>query len=128
MSEDRLTVAIIYGGRSAEHEVSQRSAASVFQAMDKKRYEVIPVLIAQDGPSYRTPQDVSTFVSDQADVKDFRLILSPDPAQKIDVVVSEDQVIRIHQCAVDFIPGTSGIVQAKTPMLNDRKVETRHEP
>jgi len=35
MTEAKLRIAILYGGRSAEHEVSIRSAASVFAAMDR---------------------------------------------------------------------------------------------
>ncbi|MHB8171352.1 MAG: D-alanine--D-alanine ligase family protein [Thermincolia bacterium] len=46
---DKLRVAVIYGGRSGEHEVSLQSAASVMEAMDRKKYEVIPVKITKKG-------------------------------------------------------------------------------
>ena len=39
----RNKVAIIFGGKSAEHEVSLASATNVYQAMDKERF--MPVLI-----------------------------------------------------------------------------------
>src|SRR5512147_901328 len=45
----RLRVAIIYGGRSGEHEVSLRSAQSIMAAMDRGTYEVIEYLIGKDG-------------------------------------------------------------------------------
>lgn len=45
----KLRVGIIFGGRSGEHEVSLRSAASVLAAIDKKKYEVVPVGIAKTG-------------------------------------------------------------------------------
>ncbi len=45
----KLRVAVIFGGRSGEHEVSLVSAASVMQAMDKERYEVYPVGITRSG-------------------------------------------------------------------------------
>jgi len=42
-------VGILFGGRSGEHEVSLLSAASVVNAIDKKKYEVVPVGITKDG-------------------------------------------------------------------------------
>jgi D-alanine-D-alanine ligase len=45
----RLTVGIIFGGRSREHEVSLASAASVIQAMDRGRFEPVPIGIGKDG-------------------------------------------------------------------------------
>ena len=49
MSTSKLRVAVLFGGRSGEHEVSIRSAASVIAALDRSRYEVIPVGIAKSG-------------------------------------------------------------------------------
>jgi len=45
----KLRVAVLFGGRSGEHEISIRSAASVVQALDRSRYEVIPVAITKQG-------------------------------------------------------------------------------
>lgn len=42
-------VAVLFGGRSGEHRVSLSSAASVIEALDKEKYEVIPVAITQEG-------------------------------------------------------------------------------
>jgi D-alanine-D-alanine ligase len=44
-----LRVGIIFGGRSAEHEVSLVSAASIIQALDKTKYEVVPIGITPNG-------------------------------------------------------------------------------
>src|SRR5215470_16059663 len=49
MTERRMRVGVIYGGRSGEHEISLRSAASIIAALDPTRYEVIPVGITKDG-------------------------------------------------------------------------------
>jgi D-alanine-D-alanine ligase len=46
MSERRLRVGIIFGGRSGEHEVSVRSARGILRALDPARFE--PVLIGID--------------------------------------------------------------------------------
>jgi D-alanine-D-alanine ligase len=45
----RLRVGVVYGGRSGEHEVSLRSAATVIGALDPARYEVVPIAITKDG-------------------------------------------------------------------------------
>jgi len=45
----RLRVLLLFGGRSAEHDVSRVSAAAVAGALDPARYEVIPVAITVDG-------------------------------------------------------------------------------
>src|SRR6202453_1875594 len=45
----KLRVGILFGGRSGEHEVSLLSAASVVKAIDKTKYEVVPIGITKDG-------------------------------------------------------------------------------
>ena len=49
VSSKRPRVGVIFGGRSGEHEVSLASAQSVIRAMNKERYEIIPIGIAPDG-------------------------------------------------------------------------------
>ncbi len=46
---DRIRLVVLFGGRSAEHEVSCVSAASVLGAADPERYDVLPVGITADG-------------------------------------------------------------------------------
>jgi D-alanine-D-alanine ligase len=45
----RLRVGVLYGGRSGEHEVSLASAAAVIGALDRARYEPVPIRIEKDG-------------------------------------------------------------------------------
>src|SRR3954453_15484659 len=46
---DKVRVAVVFGGRSAEHAISCVSAGSVMAALDRERYEVVPVGITRDG-------------------------------------------------------------------------------
>lgn len=46
---DKIRVAVLYGGRSAEHEISLRSAQNVIQYLDPTRFEVIPIGIDKNG-------------------------------------------------------------------------------
>lgn len=45
----KLRIGVLFGGRSGEHEVSLLSAASVLQAIDRKKYEVVPIGITKAG-------------------------------------------------------------------------------
>lgn len=45
----KIRVGILFGGKSAEHEVSLASAASVIAAIDKEKYEIVLIGITKDG-------------------------------------------------------------------------------
>jgi len=45
----KLRVAVIYGGRSGEHEISLRSAKSIIEALDPERYKVLHYVISKEG-------------------------------------------------------------------------------
>lgn len=45
----KLRIGVIFGGRSGEHEVSLRSARSVIDAIDKSKYDVVPIAITKEG-------------------------------------------------------------------------------
>ncbi|KAB2810475.1 D-alanine--D-alanine ligase [Pimelobacter simplex] len=45
----RIRVAVVFGGRSSEHAISCVTAGSVLQAIDRDKYDVVPVGIATDG-------------------------------------------------------------------------------
>ena len=45
----KLRVGVLFGGRSGEHEVSLLSAASVLNAIDKNKYDVVPIAITKEG-------------------------------------------------------------------------------
>jgi len=49
MKDKKIRVAVVFGGRSGEHEVSLVSASSVMAAMDKSKYEIYPVGITPAG-------------------------------------------------------------------------------
>jgi D-alanine-D-alanine ligase len=55
----KLNVAVIYGGRSGEHEVSIRSAESIMNALDSERYNILRYFISKEGmwnPRPLTPE------------------------------------------------------------------------
>ena len=48
-ARDRIRLVVLFGGRSAEHEVSCTTAVNVLQALDPARYDVVPVGVTHDG-------------------------------------------------------------------------------
>lgn len=49
MAKKKLRIGILFGGRSGEHEVSLLSAASILKAIDRKKYEIVPLGITKQG-------------------------------------------------------------------------------
>jgi D-alanine-D-alanine ligase len=47
--QEKIRVAVLYGGRSGEHEVSLNSATNVIQQLDRSRFEVVPIGIDKEG-------------------------------------------------------------------------------
>ncbi|MGI8741164.1 MAG: D-alanine--D-alanine ligase family protein [Bryobacteraceae bacterium] len=55
----KLRVAVIYGGRSGEHDVSLRSAKAIMEAMDPEKYQIHQFIISKDGkwsPAHIKPE------------------------------------------------------------------------
>lgn len=49
MVAKRLRIAVLFGGRSAEHDVSVLSATNAMRALDPARYDAVPIFITRDG-------------------------------------------------------------------------------
>ena len=78
MTDKKLHVAVIFGGRSGEHEVSLMSARSVLSVLDPAKYEVTQVGITHEG-KWLTGEDVlSRFENGKLDNL-VHFLLSPDP-------------------------------------------------
>ena len=45
----KLRIGVLFGGKSAEHEVSLQSAKNVIKALDENKYQIIPIKINKDG-------------------------------------------------------------------------------
>jgi D-alanine-D-alanine ligase len=72
----KIRVAVVFGGRSAEHAVSCASAGLVLGAIDRDRYDVVPIGIARDGRWVLTSGDPA------------RLALSAGASPSVDAVAT----------------------------------------
>lgn len=78
-------VAVIFGGKSPEHEVSVITAHQVLENIDKEKYEAIPVYIAKDGQWFSGDAllDMNTYKNlSNLPSRAQTTLLPPDPTQK----------------------------------------------
>ena len=83
----RLRIAVVFGGRSSEHAISCVSAGSVLGALDRDRYDVVPIGITADGRWVLAPDDPSLLAIAGRDLPAVdpggaALVLAGDPTVK----------------------------------------------
>ncbi len=79
MTDNKLHVVILFGGRSGEHDVSLMSARSVLSVLDPAKYDVTQIGITHDG-KWLTGEDVlDRFEQNKLDGLE-HFVLSPDPS------------------------------------------------
>src|ERR1700710_543196 len=61
-----IRVALLFGGRSSEHSISCATAGGVLRAIDRSKYEVIPIGITRDGAFVLEDDDAAKFTLDPA--------------------------------------------------------------
>jgi D-alanine-D-alanine ligase len=81
---DKPAVVVLFGGRSSEHSISSATAGGVLRAIDRDRYEVIPVGITREGAFVLEDDDPAKFALDPARMPavldNGTRILWPEPA------------------------------------------------
>ena len=108
--ENRIRVGVLFGGRSAEHEVSLVSAASIIEALDRKKYDVFPIGITPEG-RWLSSNDAVQLLKEKSSVESLpeHLIL-PDPRKQGLVEINTSGVAEIQNIDVVFpvMHGTFG--------------------
>ena len=102
---ERLRIGVIYGGRSAEHEVSLASAASIFDQLNLERYEPVPLFIDKAG-NWSIPEQFPATRSASTLIKQSRnnepansstnseAILVPRPTQETILTIARDSSVQ----------------------------------
>ncbi len=92
MAKKKLRVGILFGGRSGEHEVSLLSAASILQAIDRTRYDVLPIAIDKQGHWHTGDRALGLLGSNP--------LLSPTPGRAPAIASSaHSSTLQIHSTA-----------------------------
>ena len=109
MMKKKLHVAVIFGGRSGEHEVSRMSARSVLSVLDPSKYEVTQIGITREG-KWLTGKDVlDKFERETVDDLE-PIIISPGPSEAGIFVLREKELNKLAEVDVYFplLHGTFG--------------------
>jgi D-alanine-D-alanine ligase len=88
----KLRVAVLFGGRSAEHDVSVLSARNVFKALDAEKYDVVPILIDRQG-KWLLHQLVDKALPDPLSAVNIQVCLLPGGRGRL-FIIPEDGDIR----------------------------------
>ena len=78
----KLRVGVIFGGRSGEHEVSLRSAESVINALDRSKYEVVPIAINKHGKWLASREATNLLPSAVMQTADQSVAIFGDPTER----------------------------------------------
>src|SRR5580658_1311355 len=117
----KLRVGILFGGRSVEHEVSLLSAASVLNAIDKDKYEVVPIGITKDG-RWLTADDAENLLQG-------KLVLEPRHLRAGDPEITQPAAVLARGEAVVVPPEPvhrqSGLVPFQTDAALTRRASDR---
>jgi D-alanine-D-alanine ligase len=71
-SVEKQTVVVLFGGRSSEHSISCATAGGVLAAIDRDRFEVVPVGITREGSFTLQPDDAALFALDAESLPEVR--------------------------------------------------------
>jgi D-alanine-D-alanine ligase len=81
MAKRKLQIGVLFGGRSTEHEVSIVSARSVMEALDKKKYQAVPIGVTKAGRFITGESVFKVLASGTKKISPALMrILPPDPA------------------------------------------------
>lgn len=75
----KIRIAVLFGGRSGEHEVSLVSASSVIEQLDPEKYEVIPIGITKEGRWIAGPDAMKLLKSGNAP-SESTVLIKPEPS------------------------------------------------
>lgn len=102
-NSNKIRVGIIFGGRSGEHEVSLTSANSIMKALNKDKYEIIPIGITRSGV-WLTEVTIESMLEysktkDKSILKNARkVVFSCDPSNKGLIALNDngkDELIKL---------------------------------
>ncbi|WP_446745505.1 D-alanine--D-alanine ligase family protein [Silvibacterium acidisoli] len=109
--KSKLRVGILFGGRSGEHEVSLLSAASVLKAIDRRKYEVVPIGITKEG-RWVTASDATRLLNGEAHAEPKQLRAGDPEATSAAAVLAKGESVIVPP--VPSQGGTGALVPFET--------------
>lgn len=128
MSHQKIRLGLLFGGRSAEHEVSLISVKSILAALDRKKYEITLIGIDKNG-GWKLQEELN-FLKNEEDPKQIQLlesknqvVLIPKEKQK-QIIHCLDNELKEHLCLDVIFPvlhgtyGEDGTMQGLLKLAN----------
>ncbi|MEE9187325.1 MAG: D-alanine--D-alanine ligase family protein [Bacteroidota bacterium] len=101
----KLRVGVVFGGRSVEHEVSLVSATSILNALDREKYDIVPIGITKDGRWLSSAETIRLLKSGEIPDHEPECVLVPDPTkQRLMRVNSESLEVSVDSSGVNRSP------------------------
>lgn len=112
----KTTVAVFFGGRSVEHEVSIISGIQAFAALDRAKYDVLPVYISKDSRFYTGPH-----MGDIESYKDMKSCM--EKAVRVLLVPEDGRVSLVRYPMKKFGNNILGAFDVAMPVVHGTNVE-----
>ncbi len=111
----KINLAVMFGGKSVEHEVSVISASQAMAAADKEKYNVIPIYITKQGCFYTSP--------DMLDINSFKDINSLLKKSSRVILVNEDNKVKLVKYPKPLFGGDLGAIDVVLPVVHGTNCE-----
>jgi len=115
MSERKIRVAVIFGGRGPEHAISCLGGGNVLRVIDREKYEVIPIGITADGAWLEVADDAARLAITDGELPTVEAVAKPD-AHVVPWAYQGDS--GIVASAPGHIPHVLGDVDVVLPVLH----------
>lgn len=122
----KVTVGIVFGGKSAEHEVSLQSAKNIVDAIDRDRYDVVLLGIDKDGKWHISDPDTYLINEDDPKLIQFnktnqRVAVIPGEVEQQLINMSTNEALKQIDVVFPIVHGTlgeDGSIQGMLRILN----------
>lgn len=110
MADNKIRLLVLFGGVSGEHEVSLISAGNVISAVNRDRYDVLPVFISKQGEWFTAPDPKPLLAGDTTNA--YMVCLPADPTIKrlcsLDGKTLPQELSKSIDCAFPVLHGPNG--------------------
>jgi D-alanine-D-alanine ligase len=116
----KIRVGVIFGGRSGEHEVSLVSATSIISALDKTKYEVVPIGVTPAGRWLSSEKTLHMLKSGDPMDREPERFLAPEPQRQALVSVNgeNDSKLDVVFPVIHGTYGEDGTLQGLLELAN----------
>lgn len=91
-------IAVLFGGKSPEHNVSIVSGTSVLYNLDRKKYEIYPIYISKEGLFYKYNKNI----------KDIQILSINDEIKDIELIDNITEYLKVIDIVFPVLHGTNG--------------------